>query len=380
MIYLDNAATSFPKPKTVVEAVVRQMETIGGNPGRSEHQGGLAASRIMYDTRQKLARLLGIEDPLRVIFTLNATEALNLAIKGALKPGDHVITTSMEHNSVLRPLETLKKQSIETSLLKADKTGLVSLSDVRQALQPNTKMLVITHCSNVTGSIQPVEEMVKLAREHQLLSLVDASQSTGSIPYHIEKMNPDLLAAPGHKALLGPQGTGFLYMKPGVVLQELKQGGTGSESENLQQPLTVPDRYESGTQNAHGLAGLKAGIEFLLKETVEAVREHEKKHILQLKEGLSSIKGIRLYGPESIDQQGSVILFAIRDLDQTQLNYMLDQLYGVSARAGLHCAPLAHQTIGTFPVGAIRFSPGYFTTKEEIDQALSAVNQLASDF
>jgi len=380
MIYLDNAATSFPKPKTVVEAVVRQMETIGGNPGRSEHQGGLAASRIMYDTRQKLARLLGIEDPLRVIFTLNATEALNLAIKGALKPGDHVITTSMEHNSVLRPLETLKKQSIETSLLKADKTGLVSLSDVRQALQPNTKMLVITHCSNVTGSIQPVEEMVKLAREHQLLSLVDASQSTGSIPYHIEKMNPDLLAAPGHKALLGPQGTGFLYMKPGVVLQELKQGGTGSESENLQQPLTVPDRYESGTQNAHGLAGLKAGIEFLLKETVEAVREHEKKHILQLKEGLSSIKGIRLYGPESIDQQGSVILFTIRDLDQTQLNYMLDQLYGISARAGIHCAPLAHQTIGTYPVGAIRFSPGYFTTKEEIDQALSAVNKLASDF
>ena len=380
MIYLDNAATSFPKPKTVVQAVVRQMETIGGNPGRSEHQGGLAASRVMHETRQQLARLLGIEDPARVIFTLNATDALNLAIKGALTPGDHVVTTTMEHNSVLRPLEMLKQLSIETSFVKADKNGLVSVSDVHQAFKPNTKMLISTHCSNVTGSIQPVEEMIKLAHDHQILSLVDASQSTGSIPYHIEKMNPDLLVAPGHKALLGPQGTGFLYMKPGVVLQELKQGGTGSESENLRQPQTVPDRYESGTQNAHGLAGLKAGIEFLLEETVEAVREHEKQRILQLKEGLSSIKGIRIYGPESIDQQGSVILFTIRDLDQTQLNYMLDQLYGISARAGLHCAPLAHQSIGTYPVGAIRFSPGYFTTKKELDQALSAVNQLARDF
>lgn len=380
MIYLDNAATSFPKPKTVIEAVVHQLEKIGGNPGRSGHKSGLAASRGIYETRQKLAELLGIEDPTRLIFTFNATDALNLAIKGAVEPGDHVITTSMEHNSVLRPLETLKQQNVETTILPADEMGFLKVSDMRQAIQPNTKMLVMTHCSNVTGSIQPVNAMVKLAEEKGLISLVDASQSLGSIPFQIKEMNPDLLVAPGHKALLGPQGTGFLYIKPGVVLQEQRQGGTGSESENLQQPFTLPDRYESGTQNAHGLAGLKAGIEFLLEETVEAVREKEKQHILQLKQGLSTIKGIQLYGPTSIEQQGSVLLFTLRDLDQTQLAYMLDQLYGISARAGLHCSPLAHQSIGTYPVGGIRFSPGYFTTKEEIDQALAAVNQLANDF
>lgn len=380
MIYLDNAATSYPKPKTVVDAVVKQMESIGGNPGRSEHQGGLAASRVIYETRQKLATLLGIEDPLRLIFTFNATDSLNLAIKGVVKPGDHVITTSMEHNSVLRPLEALKEEGVEVTIVKADEAGTINAADFQKALQSNTKLFIVTHCSNVTGSLQPVEEIVALARKEGILSLVDASQSTGSIPYRIEKINPDLLAAPGHKGLLGPQGTGFLYLKPGISLRELKQGGTGSESENLDQPITIPDRYESGTQNAHGLAGLKAGVEFLLQETVEAVREAELRHIRQLKEGLSVIKGVKLYGPADTGFQGSVQLFTLRDLDQTQLTYLLDQLFGISARAGLHCAPLAHKSIGTFPVGAIRFSPGYFTTKEEIDEALAAVNQLASDF
>ncbi|SDZ13476.1 aminotransferase class V-fold PLP-dependent enzyme [Tindallia californiensis] len=380
MVYLDNAATSYPKPKTVIEAVLRQMESVGGNPGRSEHQGGLAASRVMYETRHKLATLLGVTDPLRIIFTSNATDSLNLAIKGILKPGDHVMTTSMEHNSVLRPLEALKESGVEVKILEADAKGMVQAKDFEEALQPNTKMLIVTHCSNVTGTIQPVESIIALARHKGILSLVDASQSTGSIDYSIHQMDPDLLAAPGHKALLGPQGTGFLYLKEGVLLQEMKQGGTGSQSENLYQPMTVPDRYESGTQNAHGLAGLQAGVDFLLRETVSAVQEKERNHIQRLKEGLSVIKGVRLYGPEDVRQQGAVQLFTLRDLDQTQLNYLLDQLYGISARAGLHCAPLAHKTVGTYPAGAIRFSPGYFTTKEEIDQALAAVQQLALDF
>lgn len=380
MVYLDNAATSYPKPKTVIEAVLRQMESVGGNPGRSEHQGGLAASRVMYETRHKLATLLGVADPLRIIFTSNATDSLNLAIKGTLKPGDHVITTSMEHNSVLRPLEALKESGVEVKILEADTKGMVQAKDFEEALQPNTKMLIVTHCSNVTGTIQPVEAIIALARRKGILSLVDASQSTGSIDYNIHQMDPDLLAAPGHKGLLGPQGTGFLYLKEGVLLQEMKQGGTGSQSENLHQPITVPDRYESGTQNAHGLAGLQAGVDFLLKETISAVQEKERNHIQRLKEGLSVIKGVRLYGPEDVRQQGAVQLFTLRDLDQTQLNYLLDQLYGISARAGLHCAPLAHKTLGTYPAGAIRFSPGYFTTREEIDQALAAVQQLALDF
>ncbi|SFI22124.1 cysteine desulfurase family protein [Tindallia magadiensis] len=380
MVYLDNAATSYPKPKTVIEAVLRQMESVGGNPGRSEHQGGLAASRVMYETRHTLATLLGVADPLRIIFTSNATDSLNLAIKGTLKPGDHVITTSMEHNSVLRPLEALKESGVEVKILEADTKGMVQAKDFEEALQPNTKMLIVTHCSNVTGTIQPVEAIIALARRKGILSLVDASQSTGSIDYNIHQMDPDLLAAPGHKGLLGPQGTGFLYLKEGVLLQEMKQGGTGSQSENLHQPITVPDRYESGTQNAHGLAGLQAGVDFLLKETISAVQEKERNHIQRLKEGLSVIKGVKLYGPEDVRQQGAVQLFTLRDLDQTQLNYLLDQLYGISARAGLHCAPLAHKTLGTYPAGAIRFSPGYFTTREEIDQALAAVQQLALDF
>ena len=380
MIYLDNAATSFPKPPQVVKAMVNQLEQIGGNAGRSSHQGGLASSRLLYETRCRIGELTNASDPLQIVFTLNATEALNLAIHGALKAGDHVVTTSMEHNSVLRPLKTLEKKGITHTIVWADKNGHVTPDAMEQAILPNTRMMIATHCSNVTGTVLPVEAMGKIAQQHQLLFLVDASQSCGSIPLNVETLQADFLAAPGHKALLGPQGTGFLYIGKEIKIEPLKQGGTGSRSEDLLQPEVAPDRYESGTQNIHGLAGLKAGIEYLLQTGVAAIQHHEEVQVKRLLEGLSVIKGITLVGPPMEEARGSVVSFTPGKLDVNQVSYTLDTLYGISSRSGLHCAPLAHQTIGTFPEGTLRLSPGWCTTSEEIETALQAISQIMSQF
>jgi len=291
-----------------------------------------------------------------------------------------VVTTSMEHNSVLRPLKTLEKKGITHTIVWADQNGHVTPEAMEQAILPNTRMMIATHCSNVTGTVLPVEAMGKIAQQHQLLFLVDASQSCGSIPLNVETLQADFLAAPGHKALLGPQGTGFLYIGKDIKIESLNQGGTGSRSEDLLQPEVAPDRYESGTQNIHGLAGLKAGIEYLLQTGVAAIQHHEEVQVKRLLEGLSVIKGITLVGPPMEEARGSVVSFTPGKLDVNQVSYTLDTLYGISSRSGLHCAPLAHQTIGTFPEGTLRLSPGWCTTSEEIETALQAISQIMSQF
>lgn len=377
MIYLDNAATSYPKPKSVIQAVTAQMAQVGGNAGRSSHQGGLASSRILYETRCAISRLLNVSDPLQINFTLNATEALNLVIHGALNPGDHVVTTSMEHNSVLRPLKAVEKKGITHTIVWGDAEGKVDPAMIEKAIGPKTRMLILNHCSNVTGTLQSLPEMMAMALNHQLMTLVDASQSCGSIPINVEALQIDFLAAPGHKALFGPQGTGFLYIHKKNKIRALKQGGTGSRSEDLNQPELIPDCYESGTQNIHGLAGLKAGVDFILEEGLETIHDQEQQRMMQLMEGLSVIPGITLFGPGKMTDRGSVVTFRAGTMDVNQINYVLDMVYGISARAGLHCAPLAHQTLGTFPEGTLRFSPGYFTTKEEIDEVLKAMNEIS---
>jgi cysteine desulfurase / selenocysteine lyase len=376
MIYLDNAATSFPKPRTVVEAVIKQLEKVGGNPGRSSHQGGLASSRVLYETRCAISQLISCPDPLEINFTLNATEALNLAIHGVVNTGDHVVTTSMEHNSVLRPLKEQEEKGVSHTIVWGDREGRVEPAEVEKAIRPDTRMIILNHCSNVTGTLQPLNDMVAIAKKHRLLILVDASQSCGSIPIDVKALQIDLLAAPGHKALLGPQGTGFLYINKKLKIKTLKQGGTGSRSEDLRQPETIPDYYESGTQNSHGLAGLKAGVQFVLDQGVEAIREHEQELVRQLMEGISVIPGISLYGPPPEQTRGSVVAFRAATLDVNQMNYVLDNFYGISARSGLHCAPLAHQTLSTFPEGTLRFSPGIFTTSADVAAALKALNEL----
>ncbi len=379
MIYLDNAATSFPKPHGVVEAVVKQITEIGGNAGRSSHQGGLASGRILYETRCAIAELINCQDPLEISFTLNATEGLNTVIQGALSSGDHVVTTSMEHNSVLRPLVEMEYRQVNHTIVWGNREGRVDPLDVKKVIQSNTRLMIINHCSNVTGAVQPLVELLKIAREHNLLVLVDASQSCGSLPVDVEALEIDFLAAPGHKALLGPQGTGFLYINKKNKIRALKQGGTGSRSEDLHQPETIPDYFESGTQNTHGLAGLKEGTLFVLEKGIEQIHAHEKKIIQQLWEGLSVIQHIQLYGPPPGEHRGSVISFRGKNVDVNQMNYALDITCGISARAGLHCAPLAHQTMGTYPEGTIRFSPGFFTTTEEIQLTLAGVNNVMKE-
>ncbi len=379
MIYLDNAATSFPKPSIVAEAVYKQMTEVGGNAGRSSHQGGLQSGRILYETRCAIAELINCKDPLEISFTLNATEGLNTVIQGSISAGDHVVTTSMEHNSVLRPLVEMESRQVTHSIVWGDREGQINPLDMKKAIQPNTRLMIINHCSNVTGTVQPLGELMKIAREHNLLVLLDASQSCGSLPIDVEALQIDFLAAPGHKALLGPQGTGFLYINKKNKIKALKQGGTGSRSEDLHQPKTIPDYYESGTQNIHGLAGLKAGILFVLENGVDHIHAHEKKIMTQLWEGLSVIQGIQLFGPPPDGCRGSVISFRGKNLDVNQMNYALDITCGISARAGLHCAPLAHQTMGTYPEGTIRFSPGPFTTPEEIHLVLAGVNDIMKE-
>ena len=379
MIYLDNAATSFPKPSVVVEAVCKQMTEVGGNAGRSSHQGGLQSGRILYETRCAIAEIINCGDPMEISFTLNATEGLNTVIQGALEAGDHVVTTSMEHNSVLRPLVALENRQVSHTIVWGDGEGLIDPLDMEKAIQPNTRLMVVNHCSNVTGGVQPLEALAKVAQKHRLLILVDASQSCGSLPLDVETLQIDFLAAPGHKALFGPQGTGILYINKKNKIRALKQGGTGSRSEDLHQPEIIPDYYESGTQNVHGLAGLKAGAIFVMEQGVEFIHAHEKRIIEQLWEGLSVIQGIQLFGPPPGEHRGSVVSFRGKDMDVNQMNYALDITCGISARAGLHCAPLAHQTLGTFPEGTIRFSPGFFTTRAEIDQVLAGVNRVMKE-
>ncbi|MBM4276750.1 MAG: aminotransferase class V-fold PLP-dependent enzyme [Deltaproteobacteria bacterium] len=380
MIYFDNAATSWPKPPEVKEAMVRFMDEIGANPGRSGHLLSIEAARIIYDAREALSNLFNVKDPSRIVFTLNATESVNLALKGILRPGDHIITSSMEHNSVMRPLRDLEKRGIGLTVIPCSPTGELDPGDVKKKIQSHTKMIVINHASNVTGTLLPIREVGESARENGILFLVDAAQTAGAYPIDIEGDRIDLLAFTGHKSLYGPQGTGGLVIGENVNIQDLtplKHGGTGSRSEFELQPDFLPDRYESGTPNAVGIAGLLAGVQFVLKKRTEPIRQYETLLIGNLIEGLREIPGISFYGPENLTDRMATLSFNIKNLSPSEVAFRLENEAGILCRPGLHCAPSAHKTIRTFPEGTVRLSLGYFNTLEEVHLAIKTIDRIA---
>ncbi len=376
MIYMDNAATSWPKPEMVYSAVLNCMKKYGANPGRSGHKMAIEAGNILLYTREMLCQLLSINHPFQIIFTMNATESLNLAIKGCTNPGDHVITTSMEHNSVVRPLKELEKQGIQTTYVKADNQGKIDPNDIEKVIQTNTKLIVTTHASNVTGTIMPIYEIGTIAKNYSVLYLVDAAQTAGIIPIDLSKLPIDMLALPGHKGLLGPQGTGALYIAPQVKLKQLKEGGTGSQSESLYQPELIPDRYESGTLNTPGIAGLGAGIRYILHKGQKKLFSHTSRLEKFFIEALSHIPGIKIYGSTNMNCRTGAISINIHDCDSAEIANLLDQQYNIATRGGIHCAPLAHETIGTLKQGTVRFSPGIFNTLDEVKECVRALEKL----
>lgn len=381
MIYLDNSATSWPKPPEVKKAMVTFLEEVGANPGRSGHLLSIEAARILYEARAALASLFHVKDPLRIVFTLNATESINLALKGLLKPGDHVITSSLEHNSVMRPLRALERTGIELSVISCSEKGFLDPADVKKSIKAKTRMIVLNHASNVTGTILPVQEVGHIARNCGLLFLVDAAQTAGAYPVDVEESKIDLLAFTGHKSLYGPQGTGGLVIGSRINEKEmipLKQGGTGSRSEFEEQPDFLPDRFESGTPNGVGIAGLSAGVEFVSKRGIDSIRRHEMMLFEKLAGGLKDISRVTVYGSKNRAERVAALSFTMAGLTPSEVAMRLEREFKVLCRPGLHCAPSAHRTIGTFPEGTIRLSIGVFNTEEEIRKTIDAVAQISA--
>lgn len=377
-IYLDNAATSHPKPETVYQAV-NEAQRAGGSPGRGGHRLALAAGRRVLAAREALAALLGAPDASRVLFTSSCTDSLNLALKGLLCPGDHVVTTALEHNALRRPLGALERQGISVTWLPGGSDGRVNPDAIRAALLPTTKLIAMAHASNVSGAIQPVAEIGELARQAGLCFLVDAAQTAGVLPIDMRQMGIHLLAAPGHKGLLGPQGTGILCVDPVVPLKPIREGGTGSRSSEQAQPEVFPEGFESGTLNLPGIAGLAAGVAFLQQEGVGRIRQLELGLTAQLVTGLSRIAGVTVYGPTNPAHRAAVVSFGIEGIDPGEVEELLDERFGVIGRAGLHCNPGCHAHLGTLAGGgAMRLSPGLFTTETDIADAVRAVAALAA--
>ena len=375
-IYLDNAATSFPKPSQVIEAVEGTLRQNAANPGRGGHQLSLQAGRLVMECRETVARFFGVDDSSRIAFTANATEAINLGLFGVLQPGDRVVTTSMEHNAVVRPLKALSDQGVEVVRVMADSLGFVDPAAIRKACIPGTRLLMMNHCSNVTGTLQSIEEIGPWCRQQGILFMVDAAQSAGVFPINVEEMAIDLLAVPGHKSLLGPTGTGFLYVREGLELRPLLYGGTGNFSQSATQPTEMPERLESGTLNTIGLAGLKAGVEVVETVGLDHIRHHEQELLGQLIKGLGALDCVSLYGPLGSTRHGGALSFNIKSMDPSMLGFRLDREYGICCRVGLHCAPDAHGSIKTLPEGTVRLSPGYFNTADEIEQTLVAIRAI----
>jgi cysteine desulfurase/selenocysteine lyase len=384
MIYFDNTATSWPKPPGVVEAMIHFSENVGANPGRSGHRLSVEAGRIVYEARELVAELFNVADPLRVVFGANVTEALNLALTGYLRSGDHVVTSSMEHNSAMRPLRALAAGTcggpIELTVVPCSKEGFLEPSAIEAAIRPNTVQIVLNHGSNVCGSLLPIREAGAIARHHGCLLLVDAAQTAGAYPIDMEADNIDLLAFTGHKALGGPMGTGGLIFGDRVNLSRLtplKRGGTGSRSEWEEQPDFLPDMCESGTANAVGLAGLAAGVRWVKEQGVQAIRQHEEGLTQQLIDGLREIPGVSVYGGLDAARQTATISFNFAGLEPSEVGLRLDDEYDIMCRVGLHCAPAAHRTLGTYPAGTVRFGLSAFNTSDQVDQALRAVQEIA---
>ena len=375
-IYLDNAATSHPKPPCVVEAVHRALTDINGNPGRSGHKRAIAGAETLMACREALSRLLCAPDPMAISFAFNCTDAINLAVKGCLQPGDHVVATRLEHNAVLRPLMTLKQMNlVEVTLVDPAPDGFVDPLALRAALKKRTRLCVVTHASNVTGAIQPVAAIGQMLWEAGVPYLIDGAQALGIQPVDVGALKCTLYAFPGHKGLLGPQGTGGLYLDMGFPLNTLREGGTGSSSESMLQPEERPERYESGTLNLHGIAGLLAGAEYVLEQELR-LRAHERAMTAQLLEGLLTVPGITVYGDPDPRNRVGVVSFNVNDEPSGAVADALDRL-GFAVRGGLHCAPGIHQWLGTLTRGAVRASPGHATTANEIDRFIEAVRKIA---
>ena len=379
-IYLDNAATSFPKPPRVYERLREYLEQYGGCPGRGSHLMARTSESVIEETRKLLAELFGVQEPRQIVFTLNATDALNMAIKGAIAPGDHVVTTVLEHNSVMRPLNRLEcKGLIQVTRIGVSREGLVEPADIRKALTARTKLVAVIHGSNVTGALQPIEEIGLMVRAHGALFLVDAAQTAGVVPINVEAACIDLLAFPGHKALLGLSGTGGLYVGPRAQLTPWREGGTGVFSELPLQPEEFPYAFEAGSPNTLGLAGLRESIQFILQYGVKWIRTHELSVTKRLLEGLRADKRIKVYGPTSLERRIAVVSVNVTGCPPARVAEQLDRTCGIAVRSGLHCAPGAHQALGTFPEGTIRISPGYFTKEADIDVCLEALKEVTDN-
>lgn len=376
-IYLDNAASSCPKPPAVVAAVEQCLRKYCANPGRGAHKSAVAAARVIYRTRDSAARLLGAADSANIIFTQNATDALNLAMYGLLEPGDHVISSTVEHNAVIRPLWAMADSGVAVSLVGADSAGRIDPADLLAELKAETRLVVLTHASNVTGAIQPIEAIAAAFAAHGIPLLVDAAQSAGMLPYDLQHSAISMLACTGHKSLLGPQGIGMLYIAPEIELVSIRQGGTGTRSEAAQDELPRPDRYEPGTLNTPGIAGLGAGIEYIMEKGIEHLADHKRELTDLLLAGIGEIASVMVYGPQAGAPRGPVVSFNIGDMAPSRVAGILDKEYDIAVRAGLHCAPGAHDVMGTRGRGAVRLSPGPFNTRAEIEATVRAVEEIA---
>lgn len=380
-VYLDNASTTFPKPKQVLDAMYDYMLTIGGNAGRGNYSNSLESNRYLYDARETICNFFGYDSPSNVIFTSNVTMSLNILIKGILRPGDHVITSSMEHNSVIRPLYSCKEHlKIQLDIVNANFQGFIDINDLKSKITTKTKLVIITQASNVTGSIQDLYSIGKLCSEHNIFFIVDSSQGAGVLDINMKNINANAIAFTGHKSLLGPQGIGgfILDSKFNESCSSFLQGGTGSLSSSLEQPDFLPDKFECGTHNLPGIIGLTEGIKYITSIGLNNIYEHNRYLLTHLLNGLLNINGVTAYGDISGKLLTTCVSININSLDASELSYYLE-CNGIKTRSGLHCAPLAHKTIGTYPTGTVRLSISYFTTKDDIDYTLRILNKISSN-
>ncbi len=378
MIYLDNAATTMRKPQKVIDAVVQAMSSMG-NAGRGVNDASLSASRIIYDTRERICRMVGGTNPRQVVFTCNSTESLNMALRGLLNPGDHVITTMLEHNSVLRPLYDLESKGTKLTIIGCRERGTFDIEDMRKAITSDTKMIVCTNGSNLTGNYVDLKPIGELAHENGLLFVVDASQTAGVFPIDVEEMKIDVLCFTGHKGMLGPQGTGGMYVREGVSVRSLKAGGTGVQTYSKTQPTQMPTALEAGTLNGHGIAGLHAALEYLEEYGIDNIRAREQELMWRFYEGVKDIENVTIYGDFTTKNRCAIVTLNIGDYDSSEVSDALLTEYSISTRSGGHCAPLMHEALGTVEQGAVRFSFSHYNTDEEVDTAIQAVRELAKE-
>ncbi|KPU46255.1 putative cysteine desulfurase [Oxobacter pfennigii] len=381
-VYLDNAATTYPKPSSVVDSMVDFMTNSGANPGRGGYELSLQSGRLVLETRRLINSLFKGPGPDNVVFTQNITASLNMAMRGMFKKGWHIITTSMEHNSVIRPLRSLEDMGlISLSIVNCKADGTLDVKDIEEAIIKDTKAVVMTHASNLTGTILPIEEVGHICTKYDLYFIVDSAQTAGTIDIDMKKCNIDILAFTGHKGLLGPQGTGgfIINERANETTSPIFSGGTGSRSHIDTQPDFLPDKFESGTLNTAGIAGLKAGIEFIFNIGMDNIRKHENMLLKALYEGLSEIEGMCIYGPMDYNKQTNTLAVNIKDMDPSDIAFNLDNKYGIMVRSGLHCTPYGHRTIGTYPLGSVRFSIGYFNTMEDIGYTVNAMKEIEKE-